>query len=373
MTGPSQPRFELFASCPPGLEPWLLEEVRANGWSRAETTPGGVIWQGTWADVWRANLLLRGASRILIRLGTFRAQHLGELETKLKDLPLAWILEPGTPFRVDATCKRSKIYHSGAAEERLSNAAQAFGGVPSSEGLSLLLRIENNKCVVSADTSGALLHKRGFKQEVAGAPLRETTAALLLRAAEHQPDEPVIDPMCGSGTFVIEAAEIASGLAPGRARTFAFEHFASFEPEAYARIKARALNKLSREADVPSYGSDRAPGAVSASTANAERAGVAGATHFTQMTVSEAKPPPGKTGLVITNPPYGARLGDPGDLRALYASFGAVMTERFQGWRVALLTADPKLAQATRVKWDQPGPPFPHGGLKVRLWQTKIP
>ncbi|MEM9839223.1 MAG: class I SAM-dependent RNA methyltransferase [Pseudomonadota bacterium] len=364
------PRFELFASCPPGLEPWLLEEVRENGWSRAEATAGGVRWQGTWADVWRANLLLRGASRVLIRLGRFRAQHLKELEAKARELPLEMIIDHGTGLTVDATCKKSKIYHSGAAEERLFNAAASFGAILSKEGITLSLRIENNLCIISADTSRDLLHKRGFKKDVAGAPLRETMASLFLRAAGFTGEGPVFDPLCGSGTFVVEAAERAAGLAPGRARSFAFEQFASFDPDAYTRIKDRALTKAVQETRTTFHGSDRSAGAIEASHAYAEASGTQDITAFTKANLSEVKPPEGAKGLVITNPPYGARLGDKDELRALYKAYGDTVRTRFSGWRAALITSDDALAKATGLPWTRPGPWVPHGGLKVRLWQT---
>jgi len=366
----NQPRFDLFASCPPGLEPQLFEEVRANGWSRAQETKGGVTWQGTWADVWRANLLLRGASRILLRLGNFRAQSFGELEANLAELPFGLVIGGDTRIRAEASCRKSKIYHSGAAEERLLKAAARAGGVAAKEGLTLFLRLENNHCTVSVDTSGDLLHKRGFKEDVAGAPVRETMAALLLRACGYDGSEPVFDPMCGSGTFVMEAAEIAAGLAPGRGRSFAFEQFASFDAEIYGPIRERALAKAVRETSLIFRGSDRANGAVKGSQENAARAGLAERTSFDLRQVSDVMRPEGASGLVMVNPPYGTRLSERQSLKPLYQAFGSVMRERFAGWRIGMITSHDELAKATGLPWQRPGPWLPHGGLKVRLWQT---
>lgn len=367
----NQPRFDLFASCPPGLELWLLEEVRAHGWSRAQETPGGVTWQGTWADVWRANLLLRGATRILLRLGSFRATSLAELESKLAEVPLGLVVGGDIRVKAEATCRKSKIYHSGAAAERLLKAAGRVGGIAAKEGIALYLRLDHNECTVSIDTSGELLHKRGFKEDVAGAPVRETMAALLLQACGYSGEEPVFDPMCGSGTFVTEAAEIAAGLAPGRARSFAFEQFATFDAERYSPIRERALSKAAKDTAICHRGSDRATGAISASQANAERAGLTDLTSFHQSTLREVTPLDGPKGLVIVNPPYGSRLGEKQELTALYKAFGEVMRERFAGWRVGLLTSHDDLAKATGLTWQRPGPWIPHGGLKVRLWQTE--
>ncbi|MEM9810672.1 MAG: THUMP domain-containing class I SAM-dependent methyltransferase, partial [Pseudomonadota bacterium] len=194
--------MDLFFASPPGLEPYLLEEARALGLFGTRQVPGGVEATGDWHDVWRANLWLRGASRVLVRLGTFRAAHLSTLDKRSRTLPWSELLYEGTPITVEATCRASKIYHSGAAAERVRKAALAKSGAVDggTDPLKILVRIERDLCTISLDTSGELLHKRGFKQSVVKAPLRETLAALLLRAAGFSGDEPVIDPMCGSGT-----------------------------------------------------------------------------------------------------------------------------------------------------------------------------
>ena len=173
--------------------------------------------------------------------------------------------------------------------------------------------------------------------------------------------------MCGSGTFVLEAAEIAAGLAPGRSRAFAFERLAPFDPAAWAALKAEAQP---RPTPFRFHGSDRDAGAIAMSRANAARAGVADLTDFRQSPISDLHRPDGPPGLVIVNPPYGARLGDPADLRRLYAALGQTLQSRFPGWRVGLVTTDPALAHATGLPFAPPGPPVPHGPLKIRLWQT---
>lgn len=367
------PRFELFATCPPGLEPLLLDEVKACGWTAAKADAGGVTFAGTWPDIWRANLLLRGASRVLVRVGAFGARQLNVLHGKTAELPWAEFLKEGQPFAVEAVCRQSKIYHSGAAEERVAKAIAAATNAELSEldeAMKVLVRIVNNSVTVSVDSSGDLLHRRGFKEDVAGAPLRETMASLLLRACGYTGDEPVVDPMCGSGTFVMEAAEIARGMAPGRARKFAFENFASFRRDAYKRAKTKAAAAGSDDAPMV-FGSDRSSGAIKASLANAERAGLSQACTFTEKTVSTIEPPEGPPGLVITNPPYGARLGESEELKKLYAALGQALRERFPGWRFGFITSEEKLAKATGLTFEA-GPPIPHGGLKIRLYQGQI-
>jgi putative N6-adenine-specific DNA methylase len=361
--------FEIFLSAPPGLESVLAEEVGLKGFKRPREVPGGVVTRGLWPDVWRANLWIRGAGRVLARLDTFRVVHLAQLDQRARRVPWASVLRPDIPFRVEATCATSRIYHSGAAAQRIATAIRETLGAPESpeDGILIRARIEDDVCTISIDTSGEPLHKRGFKEAVNAAPMRETMASLFLRQCGFDGNEPVLDPMCGSGTFVIEAAEIAARLNPGRARRFAFEDLATFDAEAWARMRApRTL----REPAHGCHGLDRDAGAVAMSRANAERAGVAAWTTFRQAPISEARPPEGPPGLVIVNPPYGARLGDGRDLMPLYQAMGRVLSERFGGWRVGMVASEPRLVHATGLPFLPPGPPVPHGGLRVQLHRT---
>lgn len=361
--------FEIFLTAPPGLEEVLLAEVGGRGFKRPRAVPGGVVLLGGWPEVWRANLWVRGAGRVLARLDTFRAQHLAQLAGRARHVPWASVLRPDIPFRVEATCAKSKIYHSGAAAERIETAiTEVLGTPPSPEAeVTVHVRIEHDVCTISLDTSGELLHKRGHKQAVAAAPMRETMAALFLRQCGFDGNEPVLDPMCGSGTLIIEAAEIAARLNPGRSRHFAFEHLATFDAEAWERMRGVSPQ---RSPSAQCHGSDRDAGAIAMSEANAERAGVAAFTAFHQAPISEVTPPPGPPGLVMVNPPYGTRLGEAKKLVPLYQALGQVLRSRFAGWRVGLITAEPMLAQATRLPFLPPGAPVPHGGLRVTLFRT---
>ncbi|MEO0372838.1 MAG: class I SAM-dependent RNA methyltransferase, partial [Pseudomonadota bacterium] len=220
---------------------------------------------------------------------------------------------------------------------------------------------------ISLDTSGAPLHQRGLKQAVSKAPMRETLAALFLRQCEYKPGEMVVDPMCGSGTFVLEAAERSAGLLPGRIRNFAFEKLASFDAEAWSGMKGGAGE--TRGVAI-GFGSDRDQGAVQQATANAERAGLEDLCEFRTAPVSEAAPPDGKPGLLIVNPPYGARIGNKKLLYGLYAALGDTVRARFGGWRVGMVTSEPGLARATGLNFAPPGPFIDHGGVKIRLYQA---
>lgn len=370
MTHDAPQTFEIFAVTAPGLEATLCAEVLALGYSDAEVVPGGVAFQGGWPDVWRANLDLRGATRVLARVGAFRAMHLAQLDKRARKFPWGDILRPDVPVRVEATCKASRIYHAGAATQRVQTALTETLGVPLSDDaeVRLKVRIEDDLCTFSVDTSGPSLHLRGHKLAMAKAPMRETMAALFLRQCGYTGTEPVVDPMCGSGTFVIEAAEIAAGLRPGRSRAFAFEQLASFDADAFATM--RAAPEATGRTDLRFYGSDRDGGAVTASRDNAERAGVSGLTSFHQHAISDLTPPDGPKGLLIVNPPYGARIGDKKLLFALYGALGKTLLAGFQGWRVGLVTSDATLARTTALPFGPPGPSLAHGGLRVSLYQT---
>lgn len=331
--------------------------------------PGGVETRGGWPEVWRANLVLRCVTRVLVRVGEFRAMHLAQLDKRARKFPWAEVLRPDIPVRVEATSRKSRIYHAGAAAERIERAIREELGAPITKDAAIVvkLRIEDDLAVISLDSSGESLHKRGHKEAVAKAPMRETMAAAFLRECGYDGQGPVFDPMCGSGTFVIEAAEIASGLMPGRSRRFAFEEFASFDPTAWAAMKAAARPVTPAQRFT---GADRDPGAIRMSIANAERAGVAEWCDFASGQIGDAVPPEGPPGLVIINPPYGARIGNKGPLFGLHAAMGEVLRSRFAGWRVGIVTSDPGLAKATGLPFREPGPYVAHGGLKIRLYQT---
>ncbi len=364
--------FEIFLAATPGLEPLLCVEAADCGFSGPIAVPGGVTVRGGWPEVWRANLVLRGTGRVLVRIGAFHAVHLAQLDRRARRLPWEAILAPGSALRVDATCERSKIWHGGAAAQRIATAAAAAlgKGQAGTEPLRVLVRIVDDFCTISLDTSGAPLHQRGAKQAVGKAPLRETLAALFLRACDYGGTEPVLDPMCGSGTFVLEAAEIACGLVPGRGRSFAFERFAGFDPDGWARLREA---QAARPAALTFRGFDRDAGAIASSLANAARAEVTALTEFRQQAISDFAPPgQGGPGLVMVNPPYGERIGDRAALAALYRSLGSVLRARFAGWRLGLVTSEPALAQATGLAFTATGPPVPHGPLKIRLYRADL-
>ena len=359
--------FPIFLACLPGLEPALAEEAGALGLTTPVPVAGGVETRGGWHDIWRANIRLRGASRVLVRIGSFRALHLAQLDKRARRFPWGEVLRADVPIRVEASCTRSRIYHQKAAAQRVERAIAETLGAPISPeaAMRLMVRIDDDLVTLSLDTSGGGLHRRGHKLATGKAPLRETMAALFLRQMGFDGSQPVLDPMCGSGTFVIEAAEWAAGLAPGRTRPFAFEHLASHDPAQVAALRATPRNNP----PLQFFGFDRDQGAIRSSQQNAERAGVTDCTAFACQPLSALRRPDTPPGLVMVNPPYGARLGNTKLLYGLYGTLGEVLRTEFRGWRLGLVTAERNLAHATGLPLT-PGPLIPHGGLKVQLFQS---
>lgn len=358
----------LFLVVPPGLEPQALAEAAQAGFGPLRTVPGGVEMPGGWPEVMRAHLSLRIPVRVLWRIGAFPAPHLAMLDKRARKFPWADFLPAGGAVRVEATSHGSKIWHAGAAADRIGRAiADTLGAqIAADAPVTVKARILDDLVMLSLDTTGAPLHQRGHKPAVGKAPLRETLAAGFLSQAEFDGTQALVDPMCGSGTLVLEGAEIAAGLAPGRSRAFAFQGFRGFDPIAWAAMKGAHAPVTP---PLRFWGYDRDDGAIRAARANAAGSGVGAFTAFARQAVSDLTPPPGVApGLIITNPPWGTRLGERKPLFALYGSLGQVLAQGFRGWRVAIIAPDAGLVAATGLGLQPAGPVVDAGGIKVRLW-----
>jgi putative N6-adenine-specific DNA methylase len=310
----------------------------------------------------RANLWLRAASRILVRVARFRATQFFELEKRAKKIEWGRFLPSDGAAEFRVTARKSKLYHSDAIAERLfsavgsrlsANSVRTENRGPRAENQLFVVRVFRDTVEISADTSGEHLHLRGYRQAVAKAPLRETLAAALVLGADWTGDTPLLDPFCGSGTIPIEAALIARRMAPGLRREFSFQRWPAFDKPTWKTLLSEArANECA--ASYPILASDRDAGAIDAARANAERAGVASNVTFAVAAISNASAPESsRGGLVATNPPYGKRIGAGRDVRDLYAQLGNVMTQRFPGWRLALYAPDVRLARQTRLPLEE--------------------
>lgn len=374
-------QLSIFAVTAPGLEPLCAGELRRLG-IRGRAEEGGVAWRGDMDSVMHANLWLRTATRVIVRVAEFRAKAFFELELNAKKISWKRYVAAGRRVEFRVTARKSKLYHTGAIAQRLGDALQlAVPGTQlgratddeeeSTDAQLFVVRFVHDVATVSVDTSGRALHMRGYRQQLAKAPLRETLAAAILLGAGWDGTTPLTDPMCGSGTIAIEAALLARHLAPGRNRSFAFLEWPGADRAAWSKtIEEAARTELPRAA-VRIEASDRDAGAIEATRANAERAGVAADIESNVHTVSRmaaAESP----GLIASNPPYGVRIGERDRLRSLYAQLGNVLRARRQGWRVALLSADRVLERQTGLPLEE-RMATKNGGISVRLVVGEVP
>lgn len=356
-----QSSYPAFAACQPGLEPILAAELTALG-LLPRVVGGGVAFTAAVPDLMRCALWLGSASHVMLRLAEFPCHALGELQRKAATLPWRLWLRADIPVHVRASTSASRIYHTGAIEERLLQAlATAFGHPPREPQAGepvraeLAVRFHRDVCTLSLDTTTTPLHRRGYRLEGAKAPLREDIAHALARAGglpgELPADAGVLDPFCGSGTLAIEAAGLRLGLAPGRLRPPPLQHTALFDAADWAAAQRLPAPWPVAAACGPIHAGDRDAGAVEAARHNAERAGVAQAIVFQNVAFTAqawlaepATAPP--RGLLLTNPPFGHRIRG-GDLRPLFQTLGQRSARLGPDWRVAMLAADVRLARRT--------------------------
>jgi putative N6-adenine-specific DNA methylase len=370
----------------PAGPPKREEEPRLGETNRPASIVGGVGFEGDLADLYRANLHLRTASRVLARLGMpFLARDFDELRAKAARLPWERFLAPGQPVALRVTCHKSRLYHSDAVARVLALALADRLGQPSplvktdeesdQPPQLIVVRLAEDRVTVSVDSSGTILHKRGYRLASAKAPLRETLAAGLLMASGWDLHSPLLDPFCGSGTIPIEAALMALGIPPGIKRRFAFMDWPGFDQQLWASIQTPfPINHppfpINHPPSLTILASDRDAGATEMARQNAERAGVADCIEFSCRAVSAVEPPPGP-GWVVTNPPYGQRVRGGRDLRDLYARFGDVLREKCPGWQVTVLCSDRALLGQMRLELDT-SLALVNGGIRVRVGRGKV-
>jgi putative N6-adenine-specific DNA methylase len=339
---------------------------------------GGIAFEAGLDGLYRANLHLRTASRILLRLGEFYAAAFDELRKKAACLPWEEYLAVGKPVALRVTCHKSRLYHSdGVAEriaaaigDRLGGAVKAVKFEEDAPHLALVVaRLVHDRMTISLDTSGGLLHRRGYRLETAKAPLRETLAAGMLLASGWDADSPLIDPFCGSGTIPIEAVLMARRIVPGKNRPFAFMDWPNFDAALWqGTLEAAAAGERPCPAEI--IASDRDAGAIRIAQSNAGRAGVLDDIQFSCRAVSAIEPPARK-GWIVTNPPYGVRVSPTHDLRNLYSQLGNVLYAHCRGWQAGVLCSSDYLMGHTHLHLDR-SQAFINGGIAVRLFTGKI-
>ncbi|NOY93013.1 MAG: class I SAM-dependent RNA methyltransferase [Deltaproteobacteria bacterium] len=382
-------RLSLFVACAPGLEGLLQGEVRRvlGPRKKCEVVAGGVELTGDVAAVMRLNLELALASSVRVRIGEVKAKRFDAFARKTSRLPFERFIDPEREYEVRATTRHSRLYHTGAIAERVAWAvatrlgrqappANPEAGAEQASPSVLHARFVDDVCTLSVDTSGAPLHRRGYRLESARAPLREDLARALVEVSGWSPGAALVDPLCGAGTLVIEAALLARRLAPGRSRRFAFMDSPLFDPALFAEIQAKLAARASPCLPVRLVGTDRDPGAIEAARANAERAGVADDVCFAEASLSDAPshwPALTRESALVANMPFGQRVSRGQPLGALHQRLGALVAALPERPRVALLVADRKLAYLTGLDL-HPAFHTKHGGLSVHAMvghQTK--
>ena len=369
---------EYFAVTAPGFEKLCLKELQSlePDHLTASTETGGVAFKGRLHDCYLANLNLRTASRILMRIETLHATHFGHLQKKLSDIPWELFLKSDPLPQVHVTTRHCKLYHSRAIAERLLTAVatrkkNAAFIEPEKEFKTALQTIHvrgvDDRFIVSIDSSGENLYKRGIKKHSGTAPLRETAAAAALMLAGYTGCEPLFDPMCGSGTFALEAALMARNIPPGLFRDFAFTQWPSYQHKRWTYIRQESENRIVAPQTGLIFASDKNEKACrqlkqclqqfklddTVSVSHTDFFGI------DRNQINE------KPGFIAINPPYGRRIGTRQESVQLYSKIFSRLQKSFKGWRLILMV--PGKLTAQNVKWRFNNYPYRHGGLRLNL------
>jgi putative N6-adenine-specific DNA methylase len=375
------PRHEFFAVTHPGFETLCRQELITVSKSVEITAEekGGIVFQGKMADLYRVNLHVRTAGRFLMRLAGFSATNFRQFEKKAANLPWELYLPIGVVPAIKAACRRSRLYHSRAVEQRMTALMAGHWkklgiSVRGDMGQTLYVRIEKDRITLSLDSSGANLYRRSLKTHHSPAPLRETLAAGILLKGGYHPRRPLADPMSGSGTFALEAALMAKRIAPGFFRKFAFMDWPAFGAAQWNYLVAEAAGMRLECAAPLILASD------SNETACRELATQVDRYQFNDAVIVQQHdffaPPDGRDimsrpGLVVLNPPYGRRLKTDRPVESFYQAIGKQLQTGYPGWRLAMVVPTPRLDRV--MPFPVTTGPLTHGGLNLALLTGRIP
>ena len=365
-----------FASCPRGLEELLRQEIASLGGSDARVTPGGVAFGGSWETCYRTNLWSRIASRVLWQVGEFDYRNEKDLYDAARKLSWFDLFSVKQTIRVNVTAQKSPLKSLEFATLKVKDAVcdrfrDKVGGRPDVDRAAPDVRIhaflEEAKGILYLDTSGEALFKRGWRMDVAEAPLRENLAAGIIMLTGWKFGEPLLDPMCGGGTLLSEAAAMARGRAPGAKRAFGFEKLKSYEAKLWERIR----NENPGTGIEPRlYGSDTDPEALKVARRNLAAAGVERWVKLEQAYVLE-RAAPAEAGVMVANPPYGERIGSAEQLERFYPELGNSLKKKFAGWNCFFFTADQRMAKLIRLQPSRRTPLW-NGAIECRLYEFRI-
>ena len=368
---------QFFATCPRGLEQVLAAELAGLGAADNDTVDGGISFRGDFSLCYRANLASRIASRILWRVGYSQYGSEHDIHEAAHGIPWPQLFDVRCSIRVDVSAIRSPLRSLDFVTLRVKDAIcdvfrAARGRRPdvntARPDARVLVFLTRDTATFYLDTSGEALFKRGWRAQGGEAPLRENLAAGVLRLTGWAPPLPLFDPMCGTGTFLIEAAMMALGWSPGAHRRFGFERLENFDRKSWQSIRDEATAAPVRA--LPIYGSDRSGATIELARENLRQAGLTGAVQLKQMNVLDGGPPAAE-GILVMNPPYGERLDRPEDLATFYPKLGDALKQRFSGWTAYILSADRQLPKLLRLQASRRTPLF-NGALECRLYEYRL-
>jgi len=370
---------EFFAPCPRGLAPALAEELTELGAKNAKAADAGVSFGGPFDLIYTANLHSRIASRILWRVAQFPYRKEDDVYQGATRVQWSNYFNAERTIKVETNAHRSPLKSLDFITLRVKDAiADQFRGAtgkrPSVETREPDVRIhvflDDKTCTLYVDTSGESLFKRGRRDHVGEAPLKKNLAAGILRLAGWKPGMPLLDPMCGAGTFLSESAEMSLNRAPGRHREFAFTKLARFNEATWDRMVANA-KKVERPLEkLPIYGSDLQGRSLGHAALNLKEAGLEEAVTLKQANLLEISPPTAE-GFIVTNPPYGVRLGEKEDLAQFYPRLGDTLKQKFDGWTAFIFSGDPELPKLIRLKPSRKTVLY-NGALECRLYEYRM-
>ena len=371
--------FQFFATCPRGLEALLADELLVQRALKILVTDGGVSFEGNLDTMYRVNLHSRIATRVMSRVG--QGSYSSEEDIYKATFKLNW---PGW-FKVNQTIRvkvtgvkcplKSLDFVTLRIKDAVCDRFREEGALrPSVSVRDPDVRIHayltQDQYQLYLDTSGAPLYQRGFRDVSVIAPLRENLAAGILMLTGWQPGMPILDPMCGSGTFLIEAAMMAVNQPPGMKRNFGFQKLTSFDESLWKKIETEALHQMKPIEFLDIYGSDIDLRAVRVTRHNLKVAGLEEVAKVLQSDFVKLEPPTSE-GVLVTNPPYGQRIGEDEDLKEVYPVWAKHMKESFGGWDTYFLTADLEMPKDMRLKPTKKTPLF-NGALECRLFEIKM-
>lgn len=375
----NQPEQQFFATSPRGLEEALSQELTGLGARSITPTQGGVSFKGEFQLCYRANLHSRIASRILWQVASRPYQSEEDIYKTVYALPWPEWFDVSRTIMVKVSAQHCPLNSLDFVTLRIKDAVcdkfrELKGERPSVNTDDPDIRIHaflnDRQFTLYLDTSGLALFQRKLRQHSVEAPLRENLAAGILKLAGWQPGIPLLDPMCGSGTFLMEAAQMALNIAPGINRHFAFERLHNFDADAWEKMREEALSKQLAPSPQQIYGSDLYGDALKAARENLLAAGLQDVVQLKQVNVLEVSAP-APEGILVTNPPYGVRLGELNELAELYPKLGDVLKQKFAGWRAYIFTGDLRLPKFIRLTPSRKTPLF-NGALECRLYEFKV-